>query len=247
LSNILQLFDLFLIDIETVPQVYSFTDLPEETRQLFVDKISKTMPENFDSEDVYQKKAGILAEFGKVICISTGFFYKDRGGRICLKIKSIYSDNEQSVLEQFIELVTKFMKVKPGFQFAGHNIREFDIPYLCRRMIINNMMLPTCLNIYGAKPWEIKMADTLQWWRFGDFKNYTSLNLLSKALGIPTSKSDIDGSMVQHVYYKEKNLQRIAKYCQQDVIAVARVIQRFKNLPLIEPENIIIVNDTQLN
>jgi len=203
------------------------------------------MPENVNLEEAYQQRAGILAEFGKVICISTGFFYQDKTGKVCLKIKSIYGDDEAELLRQFVELSNKFYKHKRSFQYAGHNIREFDIPYLCRRMVINQIPLPHYLNIYGAKPWEITMTDTMQWWRFGDYKNYISLSLLAHALGIPTSKDDIDGSMVQHVYYNEKNLQRIVNYCEKDVIVVARIIQRFKNLPLIEQENIILANEQQ--
>ncbi|MCW3113743.1 MAG: hypothetical protein JWR18_2139 [Segetibacter sp.] len=242
MNNIQALFDLFLIDIETVPQYAEHSKLPQEGVKLFFDKISKTVPESCDIKDAYLQKAGILAEFGKVICISTGFFYQDNSGKVCLKIKSIYGDNEVDILTQFIELTDKFCKHKPRFQFAGHNIREFDIPYICRRMVINQIPLPACLNIYGAKPWEICMTDTMQWWKFGDYKNYTSLHLLASVLGVPTSKDDIDGSMVQHVYYKEKNLERIVRYCEKDVVVVARIIQRFKNLPLVEQENIMIVN-----
>jgi DNA polymerase elongation subunit (family B) len=236
------LFDLFLLDIETVPQYPDHNSLPLEGAKLFFDKISKTVPENFKIEEVYHQKAGIFAEFGKIICISTGFFYNDVKGNTCLKIKSIYGDDEVALLKQFVELTDKFCKHKPKFQFAGHNIREFDIPYICRRMVINQIPLPGCLHIYGAKPWEICMSDTMQWWKFGDYKNYTSLHLLASILGVPTSKDDIDGSMVQHVYYKEKNLARIVTYCEKDVAVVARIIQRFKNLPLVEQENIVFVN-----
>ena len=242
MSNIQPLFDLLLIDIETVPQVQDNMQLAPEVKKLFFDKISKTVPEIVDEEAAYKQRAGIMAEFGKVICISTGFFYADNAGNTCLKIKSIYGHDEVDILKRFIELTDKFCKHKPKFQFAGHNIREFDIPYICRRMVINQIPLPACLNIYGAKPWEICMADTLQWWKFGDYKNYTSLHLLASVLGVPTSKDDIDGSMVQHVYYNEKNLERIVSYCEKDVVVVGRIIQRFKNLPLVEQENIVIVS-----
>ncbi|MDB5245977.1 MAG: hypothetical protein JWQ40_371 [Segetibacter sp.] len=238
MNNNLSLFDLFIIDIETVPQVEKYTQLPAEAGTLFFDKISKTVPENFNVEEVYRQKAGILAEFGKVVCISTAFFYVDKAERICLKIKSIAGDNETAVLTQFIELADKFFQHRPKFQFAGHNIREFDVPFLCRRLVIHQIALPSYLHIYGAKPWEICMADTLQWWKFGDYKNYTSLHLLASILGIPTSKDDIDGSMVQDVYYKENNLSRIINYCEKDVVVVARVIQKFKNLPIVEDENV---------
>ena len=242
MNNIQSLSDLLLIDIETIPQQYTYNELTPEIRQLFFDKISKTMPENFDPEEGYKKRAGILAEFGKVICISTGFFYTEPDGKVCLKIKSVYGHDEADVLNRFIELASKFLQKKKSIRFAGHNIREFDIPYLCRRMVINQISLPPFLQIHGAKPWEVNMVDTLQWWKFGDYKNYTSLHLLAGVLGIATSKDDIDGSMVQEVYYKEKNLQRIVEYCQKDVVVVAQVIRRFSNLPLIESEGIVVVD-----
>ena len=233
-------FDLLMIDIETVPQVPNFNQLSTKWQILFSEKISKTMPENQSIEDGYRQKAGILAEFAKVICVSTGFFYADKSGNICLKIKSIYGDDEATVLNQFIELVNKFSAHNRNFKFAGHNIREFDIPFLCRRMLINNIDLPPSFQLQGAKPWEINMVDTLQWWKFGDYKNYISLHLLANVLGIPTSKNDIDGSMVQDVYYIDKNIDRIVAYCQRDVVVVAQVLQRFKGLPLIPAECVFI-------
>ncbi len=238
MNNNQSILDLFFLDIETVPQADSYVNLTVENQKLFYDKISKTMPEGIAIEEAYHNRAGILAEFAKVVCISTGFFYKDKGGRICLKIKSIAAHNERDLLQQFNGLIEKMYKHNPNFQFSGHNIREFDIPFLCRRMLINGLKLPAPMNIHGAKPWEIKWVDTLHWWRFGDYKNYTSLNLLACILGIPTSKDDIDGSMVQQVYYKENNLQRITDYCQKDVIVVARIVQKFMNLPLVTDENI---------
>jgi uncharacterized protein YprB with RNaseH-like and TPR domain len=198
------------------------------------------MPEDFDEAEAYNRRAGILAEFGKAVCISTGYFYTDTAERTCLRLKSICNDDEKVLLEEFIEIVNRFARSKPLFQFAGHNIREFDIPFLCRRMIINNLTLPPYLNFHGAKPWEIRMTDTLQWWKFGDHKHYTSLDLLANTLGVPTSKDDITGSMVQDIYYKEKDLPRIVKYCQKDVVVVGRLIQRFLNIPLVEDENIFV-------
>jgi 3'-5' exonuclease len=132
-------------------------------------------------------------------------------------------------------------KYNKQFQFAGHNIKEFDIPYICRRMLINQIALPEYLQLHDKKPWETKMFDTLNWWKFGDNKNYTSLNLLANVLNVPTSKTDIDGSMVQDVYYKEKNLKRIVEYCQRDVVTTANIILRFHNKTLLTESNIVIV------
>ncbi|MEX6688715.1 ribonuclease H-like domain-containing protein [Danxiaibacter flavus] len=241
MNNGISLFDLLVLDIETVPQFEGFSHLNIQWKSLWIDKNSKIVPENITPDESYEQRAGILAEFGKIICISTGYFFEDEQKNICFKIKSFYGDDEKELLNSFVAICNKFYQRNRNFQFSGHNIKEFDIPYICRRMLINQIPLPEYLQIHGAKPWEIKMLDTLQWWRFGDYKNYISLNLLASVLDVPTSKTDIDGSMVQHVYYKEKNLQRIVEYCQKDIIVVANVILRFKNLPILKDELIGVV------
>jgi DNA polymerase elongation subunit (family B) len=186
-------------------------------------------------------RGGIMAEFGKIVCISTGYFYEDENRNQCFKIKSIANDDESQLLQDFTELCNKFYKLNKNFIFGGHNIREFDIPYICRRILINNLPLPEYLWLHDRKPWEIKMFDTLSWWKFGDNKNYTSLHLLANVLNIPTSKDDIDGSMVQDVYYNDKDLQRIVNYCQKDIVVVANIILKFKHLPLLKESNVILV------
>jgi hypothetical protein len=240
LYNKISLLNLLVIDIETVPQVSEHNLLTPEWQQLFLDKTAKNLQEDIDPEILYKQKAGILAEFGKVICISTGFYYEDSGGRLCFKLKSICCKEEADLLKEFISLVDRFSDRHPHFQFAGHNIREFDIPFICRRLVINQIPLPKYFQIQGAKPWEINMLDTMQWWKFGDYKNYTTLHLLANVLGVPTSKTDMDGSMVQEVYYKEQALPRIVEYCQKDVVVVAQVILRFANIPLLDPQKIIV-------
>ncbi len=234
--------DLLLIDIETVPQSSDFSLLSTEWQELFADKISKTVPETISLEENYRKRGGILAEFGKIICISTAFFYENEQKELALRIKSVSGDDEKQLLQNFIELCNKVYAVNKNFLFGGHNIREFDIPYICRRLLINNLSLPSYLQLHDKKPWDVKMFDTLNWWKFGDAKNYISLHLLASVLGIPTSKTDMDGSKVQDVYYKEKNLKRIVEYCQQDVIVSANVILRFKNESLLTPSRISIVS-----
>ncbi len=233
--------DLLVLDIETVPMVDDFNNLNSNWQTLWWDKISKTVPENFTPQESWKKKAGILAEFGKIICISTAYFYEDDNRNQCLRIKSIAGDDEIELLKNFTELCNKVYKHNKNFQFAGHNIKEFDIPYVCRRMLINGLALPEYLWLHERKPWEVKMFDTLNWWKFGDVKHYTSLNLLANVLGIPTSKTDIDGSMVQEVYYQQKDLQRIVEYCQRDVVVTANLILKFKGLPLLSDERVVIV------
>jgi hypothetical protein len=242
MNNSPSIFDLFVIDIETVPQFQSYNQLSDTWKELWWDKISKTVPENITPEESYNLRAGILAEFGKIICVSTGYFYEDDTKNLCFKIKSIYGDDEKQLLKDLFSLTDKMYKHNKQFSFAGHNIREFDVPYICRRAIINQLALPDYLQLHGAKPWEIRLTDTLQWWKFGDYKNYVSLHLLANVLGIETSKTDMDGSMVQDVYYIEKNLTRIVDYCQRDVVVTANVILRFNNNDVLEEKNITIVS-----
>lgn len=233
--------ELLLLDIETVPQFPSFTGMDSGWQGLFLNKVAKTVPEDMTAEDSYRKKAGILAEFGKIICISTAFFFENEDRQLCLKMKSIYGNDEVEILRNFTDLCNKMYQHNRGFQFGGHNIKEFDIPFICRRLLINRLPLPEYLQLHDKKPWEVKMFDTLNWWKFGDNKNYISLHLLANVLGITSSKSDIDGSMVQDVYYKENNLPRIVNYCQRDVVVTANVILRFKDLPLLTEERIMVV------
>jgi DNA polymerase elongation subunit (family B) len=235
------LTELLLLDIETVPQFPSFAGMDSGRQSLFLDKISKTVPEDMSNEEIYRKKAGILAEFGRVVCISTAFFYENDNRQLVLKMKSIYGNDEVEILRNFTDLCNKMHQLHRSFQFGGHNIKEFDIPYICRRLLINGLPLPESLQLHDKKPWEVKMFDTLNWWKFGDNKNYVSLHLLANVLGIPTSKSDIDGSMVQDVYYKDNDLMRIVEYCQRDVVVTANVILRFKNMSLLTEDRVEIV------
>jgi 3'-5' exonuclease len=233
---------ILVLDIETVPQFASFNELPEAWKVLWADKISKTMPENFSAAEMYEQRAGIQAEFGHIICISTGYFYTDKGSRLCFRLKSYAGNNEKQLLADFTKDVEKFHRTMPGLHFTGHNIKEFDIPYISRRLLINALPLPGFLQFSGKKPWETNLIDTMQLWKFGDYKNYTSLNLLANCLGIDTPKDGIDGSMVKDIYYKENNLPRIVDYCQKDVIATAQIFLRFQQLPLLPQENIFIAD-----
>lgn len=231
---------LLLLDIETTPLTASFGDLPEALKSLWVDKNTKTLPDSEDPASSYALRAGIYAEFGRIICISAGFLHVENG-HYQLRIKSFAGDDEGVLLNGFMELVNKFFTLHPRFQFAGHNIREFDIPYICRRALINSIALPPSLQVGNFKPWELPQVDTMQIWRFGDFRNYTSLKLLAEVMGIPSPKDDIDGGMVAKVYWEDKDLPRIVNYCQKDVLTVAQLLLRFKGLPLIQLEEVHIV------
>ncbi|WP_212006294.1 ribonuclease H-like domain-containing protein [Chitinophaga sp. HK235] len=231
---------LLLLDIETTPATAALDQLPADMQRLWIEKIAKTAPESENEAEAYEDKAGIYAEFGKIICISAAFFSLENNA-YHLRMKSFYNDDEAIVLNGFLGLVNKFYAKYPGFQFAGHNIKEFDIPFICRRSVIHQLSLPRPLQLYGFKPWEMPMLDTLHLWRFGDIRHYTSLKLLTAVLGIETPKDDIDGSMVGKVYWKDHNLERIAAYCQKDVIAVAQLLLRFKRIPLLKEEQVILV------
>ncbi len=180
--------------------------------------------------------AGIYSEFGKIVCISVGFiFFKEK--HMHFRTKSFAGDDEKQLLIDFVALIKKFCSTK-DHTVCGHNIKEFDVPYMCRRMLIHGLALPPLFQISGKKPWEINFIDTLELWKFGDYKNYTSLKLLTAVFGIPTPKDDIDGSQVAQVYYQEKNIQRIAQYCQKDVLATAQVFLRINGMDTIKEENI---------
>ena len=229
--------NILFLDIETVPQYPSYRELPESWKTLWDIKAGYLVRNKEDEtfETVYPR-AGIYAEFGKIICISCGFI-QGAADQKKLVLKSFAGDNEQLLLHEFAEMLKKWSGAEPRF-LCGHNGKEFDFPYLCRRMIINNIPIPSILNISGKKPWEVNHLDTMDLWKFGDFKSYTSLNLLAHSLGIATPKDDIDGSMVWEVYWKDKNLDRIITYCQKDVVTVAQILLRMMGEPLIKQENI---------
>jgi DNA polymerase elongation subunit (family B) len=229
----LDLQNLLVLDIETAPQYPNFHELSENLQLLWAKKTQFQRKQDESPAEFYPR-AGIWAEFGKIICISVGIFKSDRQ----LRIKSFCCDDEVEILRDFIHLLNN---QPSNLILCAHNGKEFDFPYLCRRMLINGLSIPAQLQIAGKKPWEINHLDTLELWKFGDYKNYTSLALLAAIFNIPTPKDDIDGSMVGDVYWNEKNLERISTYCQKDVITTARLIQKFKGMEMVKDEQITIV------
>jgi 3'-5' exonuclease len=236
----IRLENLLFIDIETVPQQPIFSNLPDAWQKLWNEKVHWQLPENTSSEAFYTRRAGVMAEFAKIICVSMGYFRRD-GKLVQLRIKSFYGDEEKNLLADMLEALKELEAVSNRWCFTGHNIREFDIPFLCRRLLANGIAIPHYLDFQNMKPWDVHMLDTFQYWRFGDYKNFTSLNLLAATLGIPSPKDDMDGSMVAEVYYEQKDLQRIVHYCQKDVVTVANVVRKFKNLPVLTGDEIIVV------
>lgn len=232
----LNIQNILFLDIETVPQHENWEDVSAEMQELYEAKTKYQRKDDFTASEFYER-AGIWAEFGKIICISVGYFV-ERNGENQLRITSFYSDDERKILLDFKELLDTHFNLKKHL-LCAHNGKEFDFPYIARRMIVHQIKLPNKLDLFGKKPWEVPHLDTLELWKFGDYKHYTSLKLLTHIFNIPSPKEDIDGSEVSNVYYKEKNLIRIVKYCERDTIAVAQLLLRFNNLPLITDENIV--------
>ena len=228
--------NVLFLDIETVPQQEYWKDVSEEKQVLFGKKTAYQRKDEITAEEFYER-AGIWAEFGKIICISVAYFTEKDNVRN-LRVTSFYGDDEKKVLTDFKALLkTHFSKA--AHVLCAHNGKEFDFPYIARRMIVHQIELPLKLNLFGKKPWEVPHIDTMELGKFGDYKHYTSLQLLTSILNVPSPKDDIDGSEVANVYYKEKNLERIVNYCEKDTIAIAQLLLRFNNEALIEESQIV--------
>lgn len=236
---------ILFFDIETVPQTAVFEDLSEEMQHAWDEKFNRlqtVIPDKYagkTSDWGFENGAGVYSEFAKIVCISVGVIYfKGRGKYI--RLKSYAGDDEARILKDFGNMISHFAVTNQHF-LCGHNIKEFDVPFVCRRMLINGIQIPSVLDVRGKKPWETTFLDTLEIWKFGDYKNYTSLKLLCAVFHIPTPKDDIDGSEVAGVYYKEHDVGRIATYCQKDVLATAQLFLRFLGYSLIETEHVEII------
>jgi len=226
--------NILFLDIETVPLYNDFSKVPKIEQELFANKTAYKRGGEFTAEEFYNR-AGIWAEFGKIVCISVGYFVKNQ-----FRITSFASDDEKEILISFTNILQSYFN-KPQHLLCGHNAKEFDFPFISRRMIVNEVLLPKQLNLLGKKPWEVPHLDTLEMWKFGDYKHYTSLKLLTYLLKIPSPKGDIDGSQVAEVYYKEKDLARIVRYCEQDVLALARVFLKLNNQGVVKDKDVVFV------
>jgi len=237
---------LLFLDIESVSGVKNYASLPDTLKKQWQKKVRflRNQYDHLEDEEAifsasYQEKAGIFAEFGKIICISVGIL-TEKQGKNTFRLKSFQGHDEKQLLKEFAELLEKHYPSPARNGICGHNIKEFDIPYICRRMIVHQINLPAIINLAGKKPWEAKhLVDTLELWKFGDIKNYTSLDLLTTILDIPSPKDDIDGSMVGEVYWNDNDLERIVTYCEKDVVTVANLLLRFSNLDLLSENEIV--------
>lgn len=227
--------NVLFLDIETVSQYKNYEELPQNLKHLWDHKAQYLVRDINDNPSTLYEKAGIYAEFGKIVCISVGFFYGTN-----LRIKSFSGDEEYTILSDFAELLNKSFS-KNDSLLCAHNGKEFDFPYIARRMLINNIKLPALLNIAGCKPWEVKHLDTMELWKFGDYKHFTSLALLTTIFGIDSPKDDIQGSQVHHIYWNEHDLNRISTYCQKDVVAVAQLFLKYKGEQILSNDFIVFV------
>ncbi len=232
----LVLDNILFLDIETVPQHENFEDLAPLDQELFAHKTRYQRKDDFTPQEFYDR-AGIWAEFGQIICISVGFFRQTTAGRT-FRIHS-YAGDEKELLAEFSQMLEEHFSRREHV-LCGHNAKEFDFPYIARRMIIHQLQLPAKLNLFGKKPWEIPHLDTMELWKFGDYKHFTSLKLLTRILGIESPKDDIDGSQVRDAYYIDNDLERIARYCERDVLAVAQVVLKLRNEKLLTDDQIIV-------
>lgn len=238
----LNLANVLVLDIETVSGVGCYADLSPTMQYLWdIKSVSaqRTREPKLPHDESYGELAGIFAEFGKIVCISVGAFRADREtGEWHFYVRSYYHHDERQLLQNFAALLNERYNSLKVHKLCGHNSKEFDIPYICRRMVINGVELPEVLDIGGKKPWEVGHLDTLDLWKFGDYKSFTSLKLLCGVFGIPTPKDDIDGSQVGYTYWRQDDLERIQVYCRKDVVATAQVLLSFMNMPHLREDQI---------
>jgi len=231
----LNLENVLFLDIETVPQYSCYEALPEKMKKLWDEKASRLKyPDKSDTPEELYLRAGIYAEFGRIICISAGYISGTQ-----FRIKSFYQTEEKELLSNFANLLNRHYDT-PNHLLCAHNGKEFYFPYIARRLLINGLSIPEILNLAGKKPWEVQHLDTMDLWRFGDYKSYTSLNLLTAIFNIPSPKDDIDGSMVYEIYWLKNDIDRIVAYCQRDTLAVAQLLLRYLGKPIIEDSQVII-------
>jgi predicted PolB exonuclease-like 3'-5' exonuclease len=235
--NDIQLSSILFLDIETAPCVPDYEHLDSKGKFLWDKKAAQIAKSAEEDPETLFAKAGIYAEFGKIICISCGIVAND-GKDLTLRIKSFYNDVEKELLADFSEMLNKSFNDDTKY-LCAHNGKEFDFPYIARRMLINGLKIPTILNTAGKKPWEVRHLDTMELWKFGDYKHYTSLDLLTYVFKIPTPKDDIDGSQVHSVYWNEGDLPRIVKYCQKDVVAIVNLFLKYRSEEIIEKNQIV--------
>ena len=176
------------------------------------------------SNQMFVKRAALLPEFGKIVCISVGFIVPSGE----TKLDSFYGD-EKNILISTSELLNRVDKL--GFVICGHNVKNFDLPYIAKRMLINNIPVPKILPNYTIKPWESRVLDTKEVWGFNSFGGLSSLNLVCTSLGLETSKEgEVNGSNMHKYYYDSNNIEKIKNYCEEDVKCTINLVKKLKKL-----------------
>lgn len=233
-----ELRDILFIDIETVASTDDYASMDERLKVQWSRKANFFRRDSqLSDEQLFHERAGIHAEFGKIVCIAVGRYLDQESGELGLKTKVYCDHNEADLLLNFKQMIEKFDA--SNLRLCAHNGKEFDYPYLCRRMLINSIPLPAVLNLSGKRAWEIPHLDTMELWKFGDYKHYTSLDLLAALFNIPSSKDKIDGSQVNYVYHHDKDLEAISEYCRADVVVLAQLFLKLKGYSLIPQSNIV--------
>jgi DNA polymerase elongation subunit (family B) len=226
-----ELRDILFLDIETVANTYDYNAMDERMKVQWSRKAGFLRREKDQSDEgIYHERAGIYAEFGKIVCIAVGKFIETETGDLMLKTKTYAGDNERDLLADFKSMIEKMDAAV--LKLCSHNGKEFDYPYICRRMLVNGIALPAALNMMGKRPWEIQHLDTMEMWKFGDYKHYTSLDLLAAIFNIPTSKNGMDGSQVNVTYHRDNGLQKIKEYCVRDVVVLAQLFLKMRAINL---------------
>ena len=226
-----ELRDILFLDIETVANTYDYHAMDERMKVQWSRKAGFLRREkDLTDEAIYHERAGIYAEFGKIVCIAVGKFIETESGDLLLKTKTYAGDNEKDLLADFKNMIEKMDA--STLKLCSHNGKEFDYPYICRRMLVNGIGLPAALNMMGKRPWEIQHLDTMEMWKFGDYKHYTSLDLLAAIFNIPTSKNGMDGSQVNVTYHRDNGLQKIKEYCVRDVVVLAQLFLKMRAITL---------------
>ena len=233
--------NILFVDIETVTAQPAYDQLSPVMQHAWQRKAKALhRPDDMTIDDFYFARGGIYAEFGKIVVISVGFFHALEDNTTELRIKCISGDNEKDLLKNFNDTVLKFDQKK--LQLCAHNGKEFDFPYLCRRMLANAVALPASLDLSGMRSWQVPHIDTMQLWKFGDYKSYTPLELLAAVFGLESNDTDaIEGSDINRIYHRENNLGKINRFCQRNIGLLAQVYLRLKSLPTLDPKHIIVV------
>lgn len=229
--------NILFLDLETVPCAPSFESCPTVLRPLWAKKTTQLHPVAGADPATEWPRAGIYAEFGKIVCIGAGVYRNHQ-----LRVKCYAGHDERALLADFTELLNASF-CEEHHLLCAHNGKEFDFPYLARRILINRLPLPAILDAAGMKPWQVRHLDTMELWKFGDYKHYTSLETLAAVFNIPSPKGDINGADVGRVYWEEGDLNRIAAYCARDVVTLCRILFAYTGRPPLEDADLVFADD----